>query len=107
MQGVIDKVGFNRLFVPHQSPLVLFSLSLSTNTSNASPYSSNIVSFNPLGNPQGTMFTMAQRYNHNFKHIKRGSSVSPYPEVASVYRRSVLSDLEDDMFEDLYLDDMC
>jgi hypothetical protein len=101
MRGVIDKVGFNWLLVPHQSPLSSLSF-LSTPTMPAI-CSSFIVLFNPLGNLGGTLITAAQWYNHNFKRIKRGLSVSPYPNLATVYQRSVLSNPEDDMFEDLIL----
>jgi hypothetical protein len=31
---------------------------------------------------------------------------SPYPDPATIYRRSAISDPEDDMFEDIYLADM-
>jgi hypothetical protein len=67
---------------------------------------SYIVPFNPLGKPGRTLVMAAQQYNCCYKRLKRGSSVSPYPDPASVYQRSALSDPEDDMFEDLYLDDM-
>jgi hypothetical protein len=68
--------------------------------------SSYIVPFNPLGNPLGTILTAAQRYNRSFKHIKRGSSTSPYPDLATIYHRLAISDPEDNMFEDIYLGDM-
>jgi hypothetical protein len=67
---------------------------------------SYIIPFDPLGNPLGTLLTAAQRYNRGFKRIKRGSVMSPYPDPACVYRRSVISDLGDDMFKDVYLGDM-
>ena len=67
---------------------------------------SYIVPFDPLGNPLGTILTTAQHYNQGFKHIKRGSAVAPYPDPATIYRQSVLSDLENDMFEDVYMGDM-
>ena len=67
---------------------------------------SYIVPFDPLGNPLGTILTAAQRYNRGFKRIKRGSAVAPYPDLATIYRRSALCDPADDMFEDVYLSDM-
>jgi hypothetical protein len=68
--------------------------------------SSYIVPFVPLGNPLGTILTAAQRYNQGFKHIQRGSVVRPYPDPATIYRRSAISDPGDDMFEDIYLSEM-
>jgi hypothetical protein len=68
--------------------------------------SSYIVPFDPLGNPLGTIPTAAQRYNRGYKRIKRGSALSPYPDPATIYRRSAISDPGDDMFEDIYMSDM-
>ena len=68
--------------------------------------SSYIVPFDPLGNPLGTILTAAQRYNRGFKRIKRGSAVAPYPDPATIYRRSAIDCPGDDMFEDIYLGDM-
>jgi hypothetical protein len=68
--------------------------------------SSYIVPFDPLGNPLGMILTAAQRYNRDFKRIKRGSAVAPYPDPATIYRQSAISDLADDMFKDIYLGDM-
>jgi hypothetical protein len=65
-----------------------------------------IVPFDPLGNPLGTILTAAQRYNWCFKHIKRGSLTTPYPDPATIYHHSAISDPEDNMFEDIYLGDM-
>ena len=67
---------------------------------------SYIVPFDPLGNPLGTILTAAQRYNRGFKRIKRGSAIAPYPDPATIYRRSALCDPADDMFEDIYLSDL-
>jgi hypothetical protein len=67
---------------------------------------SYIVPFNPLGNPLGTLLTAAQHYNWGFKRIKRGSVVALYPDPATIYRRSAISDPGDDIFEDMYLGDM-
>jgi hypothetical protein len=67
---------------------------------------SYIVPFDPLGNPLGTILTAAQRYNQGFKHIQRGSAVSPYPDPATIYRRSAISDPADNMFGDIYMGDM-
>ena len=67
---------------------------------------SYIIPFDPLGNPLGTILTTSQRYNQGFKHIKRGSAIAPYPDLATIYHRSVLSDPENDMFKDIYMGDM-
>ena len=67
---------------------------------------SYIVPFDPLGNPLGTILTTAQCYNRGFKHIKRGSAVAPYPDPATIYHRSMISDPGDDMFGDVYMGDM-
>jgi hypothetical protein len=69
-------------------------------------HNSYIVPFDPLGNPLGTLLTAAQWYNWGFKHIKRGSATSPYPDPATVYHRLAISDPGDNMFEDIYLQDM-
>ena len=52
------------------------------------------------------VLTATQRYNQGFKRIKWGSAVAPYPDPATIYRRSVICDPADDMFEDGYLSDM-
>ena len=67
---------------------------------------SYIVPFDPLGNPLGTIPTAAQSYNRGFKCIKRGSAIAPYPDPATIYRWSALSDPEDNMFEDIYMSDL-
>jgi hypothetical protein len=68
--------------------------------------SSYIVPFDPLGNPLGTILTAAQRYSRGFKCIKWGSAIAPYPDPATIYRRSAISDPVNHMFEDIYLGDM-
>jgi hypothetical protein len=68
--------------------------------------SSYIVPFNPWGNPLGTILTAAQRYNWGFKRIKRGSAVAPYPDPATIYRWSAIADPGDDMFKDVFMNDM-
>jgi hypothetical protein len=67
---------------------------------------SSIIPFNPLGNPLGTILTTTQLYNRGFKRIKRGSAMSPYPNPATIYHRSVISDPGDDMFANVYMSDM-
>ena len=67
---------------------------------------SYIVPFDPLGNPLGTILTTAQHYDWGFKHIKRGLAIAPYPNPATIYRRSALCDPENDMFKDIYLSDL-
>jgi hypothetical protein len=56
--------------------------------------------------PFAPSVTAAQRYNQGFKRIKRGSAVVPYPDPATIYRRSAIADPGDDMFEDIYMGDM-
>jgi hypothetical protein len=68
--------------------------------------SSYIIPFNPLGAPGPTILTTTQEYNKMFKHLKWGSAVSPYPNPASVYHQSAITDPVDDMFEDLFLNDL-
>ena len=99
----VDKAGFNRLLVPYQHPLLL---SLTSHITVPALPTSYIVPFDPLGNPLGTILPAAQRYNWGFKHIKRGSAIAPYPDPATIYRRSALCDPGDDMFKDVYLSDM-
>jgi hypothetical protein len=67
---------------------------------------SYIILFNPVGNPLGTRFTATQKFNRNHYRPKRGSRVTPYPEVSVVYERSALDNPGDDMFKDLFLDDL-
>ena len=69
MQVGVDKAGFNWLLVPYQHPLLSSSPLNTTLTMPAIP-TSNIVPFDPLGNPLGTILTAAQRYNWGFKRIK-------------------------------------
>jgi hypothetical protein len=54
----------------------------------------------------GTILTAAQRYNRGFKRIKRGSSVAPYPDPATIYCQLAIADPGDNMFEDVYMGDM-
>jgi hypothetical protein len=67
---------------------------------------SYIVPFDPLGAPGPTILTTTQGFNKMFKRLRRGSVVSLYPDVSSIYRQSAVSNPGDDMFEDLYLGDM-
>ena len=67
---------------------------------------SYIVPFDPLGAPGPTILTAAQEFNREFKLLKRGSSTNPYPDPANVYRRLALTNPGDDMFDDLYLNDL-
>jgi hypothetical protein len=67
---------------------------------------SYIVPFNPLGAPGPTILAAAQSFNRDFKRLRRGSAVTPYPDPANIYRRSAISDPGDDMFEDVYLRDL-
>jgi hypothetical protein len=67
---------------------------------------SYIIPFDPLGNPLGTILTATQCYNQGFKRIKRGSATALYPDPATIYCHSVISDLGDDMFADVYMGDL-
>jgi hypothetical protein len=68
--------------------------------------SSYIVPFDPHGAPGSTILTAAQSFNRDFKRLRWGSAVSPYPDPANIYRQSAISDPGDDMFEDVYLRDL-
>jgi hypothetical protein len=67
---------------------------------------SYIVPFDPLGNPLGTILTAAQRYNQGFRRIKQGLAIAPYPDPATIYHRSAICDLADDMFKDVFMSDL-
>ena len=69
-------------------------------------HSSYIVLFDPVRAPLPTILTTTQEYNKGFKHIKQGLSVTPYPDPATIYCQLAISDPGDDMFEDIYLDDL-
>jgi hypothetical protein len=69
-------------------------------------HNSYIVPFDPLRTPGPTILTAAQEYNKMFKCLKQGLAVTPYPDLASIYRQSAISNPMDDMFEDLYLVDL-
>jgi hypothetical protein len=69
-------------------------------------HSSYIVPFDPHGNPGVTILTAAQSFNKDYKRLRRGSAVTPYPDLANIYRRSATSDPGNDMFEDVYLRDL-
>jgi hypothetical protein len=91
-QGLIDKAGFNQLFVPHQSPL--FSLNQSSllllTTIMPSSHTANTytIPFNPIHNSPGECATTKESFNcHQFEK-KRGSRVSPYLIFTDVYHRS-------------------
>jgi hypothetical protein len=72
----------------------------------APSHTSYIVPFDPHGAPGTTILTAAQFFNRDFKRLRRGSAVTPYPDPANVYRRLAISDPRDDMFEDVYLSDL-
>jgi hypothetical protein len=69
-------------------------------------HNSYIVPFDPFGAPGPTVLTTTQGFNRMFKRLRQGSAETPYPDVASIYCQSAISDPGDDMFEDLYLGDM-
>jgi hypothetical protein len=69
-------------------------------------HTSYIVPFDPQGAPGPTILTTTQSFNRDFKRLRQGSAVTPYPDLANVYRRSAIADPGDDMFEDVYLRDL-
>jgi hypothetical protein len=72
----------------------------------APSHSSYIVPFDPQGAPGLTILTAAQSFNRDFKRLRQGSAITPYPDPANIYRRSAIADPGDDMFEDVYLRDL-
>ena len=72
----------------------------------ASIHNSYLVPFNPLRAPGPTILTTTQEFNREFKRLKQGSSMNPYPNPANVYQQSALTNPGDDMFDDLYLNDL-
>ena len=69
-------------------------------------HNSYIIAFDSLGAPGPTILTTTQEFNREFKCLKWGSLVNPYPNLANVYCWSALTNLGDDMFKDLYLNNL-
>ena len=67
---------------------------------------SYIVPFGPILAHGLTILTAAQEHNRGFKCLKQGSLTNPYPDPSTVYCRLALTNPGDDMFNDLYLNDM-
>jgi hypothetical protein len=90
--GVIDKAGFNQLFIPHQSPLFSLnqsSLFLTTSTMSPShPSNTYTIPFDPICNSPGEYATAQEKFNHQQFEKKRGSRVTLYPSFDGVYQRS-------------------
>jgi hypothetical protein len=96
---VIDKAGFNWLFVPHQSPFPLSAMAPSR------PTNTYTIPFDPLNNGPGEFASAKEVFNYyHFVH-KRGSRVTLYPVFASVYTRSKRCVINADTFNDLFLVD--
>jgi hypothetical protein len=106
MREVIDKVGLNRLLVPHQSPFP-FSIQSSLLFSTTMPRTANTytVPFEPICNGPGEFATAKERFNFQWFVKKRGSRVTPYLSFVDVYQRSKRCVADADSFEDLQLAD--
>jgi hypothetical protein len=94
---VIDKAGFNRLFVPHQSPFPLSAMAPSC------PTNTYTIPFNLLNNGPGELTSAKEVFNHHHFVHKRGSRVTPYPVFASVYTRSKRCVVDAHISNDLFL----
>ena len=68
--------------------------------------SSYIRPFNPEGHALETATQAWSRYNRHHFMERRDDRMKPYPEVDVVYLRSDTWKASDDMFKDLFLDDM-
>ena len=68
--------------------------------------SSYIVPWDPEGHPMETAAYAWSRYNcHHFLH-QQDNCFAPYLSVDDVYKRSDTDRPGDDMFEDLFMDDL-
>ena len=89
MQVRVDKVGFNRLLVPYQHPLLstnhLYSSQPITMPRVTNTY---VVPFEPVCNGPGEFSYAKDRFNIQQFVKKRGSKVAPYPSFVDVYQRS-------------------
>ena len=102
----VDKVGFNRLLVPYQHPL------LSTNHLFSSPpiamprvNNTYVIPFEPVRNGPEEFTYAGAHFNLQRFVKKRGSRTVPYLSFANVYQRSERCVAESDTFEDLQLHD--
>jgi hypothetical protein len=103
--GVIDKAGFNWLFIPHQSPLFPLnqsSLLLTTTMPSSCTANTYTVLFDPVHNGPGEFATAKESFNHQWFEKKRGSRVFPYPAFTDVYHRSSQCVIDGDTFEDCF-----
>ena len=68
--------------------------------------SSYIIPWDPRNHPMETAAHAWSRYNrHNFSQ-QRDNRFEPYPSVDDVYQQSNTDRPGDDMFEDLFMDDL-
>ena len=68
--------------------------------------SSYIVPWDPVGHPMETTTYAWSRYNrHHFSH-QRDNRFALYPSVDAVYKQSDTNRPGDDMFKDLFMDDL-
>jgi hypothetical protein len=106
MQEVIDKVGLNRLLVPHQSPFP-FPIQSSLLLSTIMPRTCNIytVPFEPIHNGPGEFAMAKEKFNLQRFVKKRGSRTSPYPSFVDIYQQSECCVVDANTFEDLQLAD--
>jgi hypothetical protein len=67
---------------------------------------SYIVPFDPEGHAMETTAHAWSWYNHHLFRQQQDNRMVPYPTVDTVYERSATDHLGDNMFVDLFLDDM-
>ena len=68
--------------------------------------SSYIVLWDPRGHPMETAAYAWSRFNRHHFSQQRNDRFAPYPSVDDVYKRSDTDRPGDDMFEDLFMDDL-
>jgi hypothetical protein len=118
---LVDKVGFNRLFIPinppsythhhyHQSstsmPQVRTTLADITTPPANRIDSTYIVPWAPVDHAVETTAYAFSRYNHHLFCHHRDNRLEPYPSVDDIYRRSNTPRPGDEDFQDVFLDDM-
>jgi hypothetical protein len=62
--------------------------------------------FDPEGHAMETAAHAWSQHNHHLFHQQCGNRSVPYPKVNTVYAQSTTNRPGDDMFADLFLDDM-